>query len=119
MNVRRLRGGVCPDIDRFQRDKNDPSVIVFREIKRCQRPHSTQFFQKAKPRKVAAIEAQKQRLLSAAQVENDRLRQLAADAEAARALPAREAYGYVASLHPVSPSEVSKEANEFFNVEHE
>ena len=39
---------VCPDIDRFQRDKRDPSVIVFSEIKRCQRPHSTQFFQKAK-----------------------------------------------------------------------
>ena len=35
-------------IDRFQRDKSDPSVIVFSEIKRCQRPHFTQFFQKAK-----------------------------------------------------------------------
>ena len=35
-------------IDRFQRDKSDPSVIVFSEIKRCQLPHSTQFFQKAK-----------------------------------------------------------------------
>ena len=34
-------------IDRFQREKNDPSVIVFREIKRYQLPHSTQFFQKA------------------------------------------------------------------------
>ena len=50
MNVRRLRGGVCPDIDRFQRDKNDPSVIVFREIKRCQHPHSTQNFSKSKKR---------------------------------------------------------------------
>ena len=35
-------------IDRFQRDKSALSVIVFSEIKRCQRPHSTQFFQKAK-----------------------------------------------------------------------
>ena len=35
-------------IDRFQRDKSDPSVIVFSEIKRCQLSHSTQFFQKAK-----------------------------------------------------------------------
>ena len=35
-------------IDRFQRDKRDPSVIVFSEIKRCQHPHFTQFFQKAK-----------------------------------------------------------------------
>ena len=35
-------------IDRFQRDNSDPSVIVFSVIKRCQRPHSTQFFQKAK-----------------------------------------------------------------------
>ena len=34
--------------DRFQRDKRDPSVIVFSEIKRCQLPHSTHFFQKAK-----------------------------------------------------------------------
>ena len=34
-------------IDRFQRDKSDPSVIVFNETKRCQLPHSTQFFQKA------------------------------------------------------------------------
>ena len=38
----------CPDIDRFQRDKSDPSVVVFSEIKRCQLPHSTHFFQKAK-----------------------------------------------------------------------
>ena len=30
-------------IDRFQRDKRDPSVIVFNEIKRCQLPYSTQF----------------------------------------------------------------------------
>ena len=37
-----------PAIDRFQRDKSDPSVIVFSDIKRCQLPHSTQFFQKAK-----------------------------------------------------------------------
>ena len=35
-------------IDRFQRDKRDPSVIVFSEIKRCQHPHFTQFFQKQK-----------------------------------------------------------------------
>jgi hypothetical protein len=35
-------------IDRFQRDKSDPSVIVFSEIKRCQLLHSTQIFQKAK-----------------------------------------------------------------------
>ena len=35
-------------IDRFQRNKSDPSVIVFSEIKRCQLPYSTQFFQKAK-----------------------------------------------------------------------
>ena len=34
-------------IDRFQRDKSDPSVIVFSEIKRCQLPHSTQFSLKA------------------------------------------------------------------------
>ena len=32
----------------FLRDKNDPSVIVFSEIKRCQLPHSTQFFKKQK-----------------------------------------------------------------------
>ena len=30
-------------IDRFQRDKSDPSVIVFSEIKRCQLPHFTHF----------------------------------------------------------------------------
>ena len=48
MRVDLTRGWVCPDIDRFQRDKSDPSVIVFSEIKRCQRPHFTQFFQKAK-----------------------------------------------------------------------
>ena len=35
-------------IDRFQSDKRDPSVIVFSEIKRCQLPYSTHFFQKAK-----------------------------------------------------------------------
>ena len=35
-------------VDRFQRNKSDPSVIVFSEIKRCQRPHFTQLFQKAK-----------------------------------------------------------------------
>ena len=35
-------------IDRFQRNNSDPSVIVFSVIKRCQLPHSTQFFQKAK-----------------------------------------------------------------------
>ena len=35
-------------IDRFQRDKRDPSVIVFSDLQRCQLPHSTQFFQKAK-----------------------------------------------------------------------
>ena len=40
----RVNGGVCPDIDRFQRDKSDPSVIVFSEIKRCQLPHFTHFF---------------------------------------------------------------------------
>jgi len=34
-------------LDRFQRDKSDPSVIVFSEIKRCQLPQFTQFFQKA------------------------------------------------------------------------
>ena len=33
---------------RFQRDKSDPSVLVFREIQRCQLPHFTQLFQKAK-----------------------------------------------------------------------
>ena len=38
-------------IDRFQRDKSDPSVIVFSEIKRCQLPHSTQFFKKQKSRR--------------------------------------------------------------------
>ena len=32
-------------IDRFQSDKSDPSVIVVSEIKRCQLPHFTQFFQ--------------------------------------------------------------------------
>ena len=37
-------------VDRFQRDKSDPSVIVFSVIKRCQLPHSTQFFQEAKKR---------------------------------------------------------------------
>ena len=37
-------------LDRFQRDKSDPAVIVFSEIKRCQLPHSTQFFKKAKIR---------------------------------------------------------------------
>ena len=35
-------------IDRFQRDTSDPSVIVFSGIKRCQLPHFTRFFQKAK-----------------------------------------------------------------------
>ena len=35
-------------VDRFQRDKRDPSVIVCSEIKRCQLPQSTKFFQKAK-----------------------------------------------------------------------
>ena len=35
-------------VDRFQRDQSDPSVIVFSEIKRCQLPHVTQFFQKTK-----------------------------------------------------------------------
>ena len=34
--------------DRFQSDISDPSVIVFSEIKRCQLPYFTQFFQKAK-----------------------------------------------------------------------
>jgi hypothetical protein len=33
---------------RFQRDKSDPSVIVFSEIKRRQLPHFIQCFQKAK-----------------------------------------------------------------------
>ena len=32
----------------FQRHKSDPSVIVFSEIKCCQLPHFTQFFQTAK-----------------------------------------------------------------------
>ena len=35
-------------IDRFQRDKSDPSVIVFSGIKRCQLLHSTQFSKKQK-----------------------------------------------------------------------
>ena len=35
-------------LDRFARDISDPSVIVLSEIQRCQHPHSTQFFQKAK-----------------------------------------------------------------------
>jgi len=35
-------------IDRFQRDKSDPSAIVFSEIKRCQLPHSTQFSESKK-----------------------------------------------------------------------
>jgi hypothetical protein len=35
-------------IDRFQRDKSDPSVIIFWEIKRCQLPHSTKNFSKEK-----------------------------------------------------------------------
>ena len=35
-------------IDRFQKNRSDPSVVVLSEIKRCQLPHSTQFFQKAK-----------------------------------------------------------------------
>jgi len=39
---------LCPDIDPFQRDRSDPWVVVFSEIKRCQLPRSTQFFQKAK-----------------------------------------------------------------------
>ena len=34
--------------DRFWRDIIDPLVVVFSEIKRCQHPHSTQNFQKAK-----------------------------------------------------------------------
>ena len=43
-----LEGGLLQvAIDRFQNDKSDPSVIVFSEIKRCQLPNSTQFFQKA------------------------------------------------------------------------
>ena len=36
----------CATDDRFQRDKSDPSVIVFSELKRCQLPHFTQFFKK-------------------------------------------------------------------------
>ena len=39
---------VVGPIDRFQRNKSDPPVIVFSEIKRCQRPHSTHFFKKQK-----------------------------------------------------------------------
>ena len=38
--------GLIDPIDRFQRDKRDPSVIVFSEIQRCQLPHATQFFKK-------------------------------------------------------------------------
>ena len=38
-------------IDRFQRAKSEPSVIVFSEIKRCQLPHSTRFFKKQKSRR--------------------------------------------------------------------
>ena len=34
-----------------KRDNNDPSVIVFSEMKRCQHPHPTQIFQKAKKRR--------------------------------------------------------------------
>ena len=35
----------------FLKNSNrDPSLIVFSEIKRCQHPHSTQFFQEAKNR---------------------------------------------------------------------
>ena len=33
-------------VDRFQRDKSDPSVIVCSEIKRCQNPQFTQIFRK-------------------------------------------------------------------------
>ena len=44
----KLFGDAPGAIDRFQTDKSDPSVIVFSEIKRCQLPHSTHFFQKAK-----------------------------------------------------------------------
>ena len=35
-------------MDGARRDKTDPLVIVFNEIKRCQHPHSTPFFRKAK-----------------------------------------------------------------------
>ena len=35
-------------IDRFQRNKSDPSVIVFSGIRRCQHPHFTQFFKMQK-----------------------------------------------------------------------
>ena len=38
----------APPRSGLQRDKSDPSVIVFSVIKRCQHPHFTQFFQKAK-----------------------------------------------------------------------
>ena len=43
-----LRSGIRPAIDLFQRDKDDPSVIVLGEIQRCQNPDFTQFFQKQK-----------------------------------------------------------------------
>ena len=56
-------------IDRFQRDKSDPSVIDFSEIKRCQLPHSTQFFQKAEvEEETAAAEAEVRLLKSAAEL---------------------------------------------------
>ena len=42
-----------PAIDRFQRDKSDPSAIVFSEIKRCQLSHFT-YFSKSKNRPVPA-----------------------------------------------------------------
>ena len=47
---------------RFQRNKNDPSVIVFSEIKRCQNPYSTHNFQKAKSAKRAqGLQGQRER----------------------------------------------------------
>ena len=45
--------------DRFQRDKRDPSVIVCSEIKRCQLPQSSQFFQKVKMQRAAGEVCQK------------------------------------------------------------
>ena len=56
-----LRSGIRPAIDRFQRDKDDPSVIVFGEIQRCQNPDFTQFFSKAKKPVEAARLASRRR----------------------------------------------------------
>jgi hypothetical protein len=45
---RRNAGGVAERSEQARRDKSDPLVIFFSEIKRCQNPQFTQIVQKAK-----------------------------------------------------------------------